>query len=127
MALATLLLSDCAPPVGEVPAPGPDVVYAIDRGWHTDIGLPIDEISVRLASLQQRFPGARFLTFGFGERQYLLSRQVTLGETLSALLPSQSALLVTGLVATPEAAFGPQHVVALHVSADGLARIDAAI
>jgi len=122
-----LLLNGCTPPVGDVAPPGPDVIYAIDRGWHTDIGLPVEEMGGRLGSLQQRFPGVRFLTFGFGERQYLLSRRATLGEMLSALLPSQSALLVTALIATPEAAFGAQHVVVLHVTTDGMARIEAAI
>ena len=46
---------------------------------------------------------------------------------LSALLPSQSALLMTALSATPERAFGHKNVVVLHVSRAGLDRIEAAI
>ncbi len=123
----TLMLCGCTPPVGQAGPPGPAVVYAIDRGWHTDIGLPVDEISDPLDTIEQRFPGVHFLTFGFGERQYLLSRKATVGEMLGALLPSQSALLVTALTATPAAAFGARHVVVLHVSADGMARITSAL
>jgi len=122
-----LLIAGCTPPVGTVAPPGPAIVYVNDRGWHTDIGLPVSEIHGPLGTLRQRFPGVRFFTFGFGERQFLLSRQANLGEMLSALLPSESALLVTALTATPQAAFGADNVVVLHVTADGAARIEAAI
>lgn len=49
-------------------------VYVIDRGWHTEIGLPATALDGRLAALAADFPGARFLTFGFGDRHYLLAR-----------------------------------------------------
>lgn len=113
-------MSSLAPPAGAV-------VYVIDRGWHTDVGLPAAEIAGPLATLERSFPGVRFLTFGFGERRFLLSRRATLGGMLRALLPSRSALLMTALRATPEAAFGRQHVVALHVSRTGLQRIEARV
>jgi uncharacterized protein (TIGR02117 family) len=122
-----LSLSACTPPVGPVGPPGPAVVYIVDRGWHTDVTLPVDEISGPLAMLEASFPGVRFLSFGFGERQFFMARHTTLGETLSALLPSQSALLMTALSATPEAAFGTRNVVALHISSTGSAAIQAAI
>lgn len=122
-----LSVGACTPPIGVVGPPGDAVIYVIERSWHSDIGVPVDEITGPLAGLEQRFPGVRFLTFGFGERQFLLSRQVTAGSMLRAMLPSQSALLMTALDATPEAAFGAQHVVVLHVSRDGLARIEATV
>jgi uncharacterized protein (TIGR02117 family) len=123
----TLLLCACATPVGRVGPPGNAIVYVIERGWHSDIGLPAVEVTGPLTGLEQRFPAVQVLTFGFGERQFLLARRETLGSMLSALLPSQSALLMTALNTTPEAAFGAQHVVVLHVSRDGLARIEAAL
>ncbi|HUN42710.1 MAG TPA: DUF2459 domain-containing protein [Acetobacteraceae bacterium] len=125
--LASVPLLGCTPPIGDVGRPGPDVVYAIDRGWHTDVGLPVDEIHGALASLEPRFPGVRYFTFGFGERQFYMSRRADLIESLSALLPSQSALLVTGLIASPQMAFGVDHVVVLHVTGDGVTRIENAI
>lgn len=125
-----LFLCACTPPIPPVtlPAPADDVIlYVIERGWHSDIGLPADEITGPLTGLAQRFPGVRFLTFGFGERQFLLARRATLGGMLSAMLPSRSALLMTALDASPEAAFGAEHVVPLHVSRAGLTRIEAAV
>ena len=127
---AALLLCACTPLVPPIALPAPEddaTIYVIERSWHSDIGLPVAEMTGRLTGLAQRLPGVRFLTFGFGERQFLLAQQPTLGDTLSALLPSRSALLMTTLGVTPEVAFGAQHVVLLHISRDGVRRIEAAI
>src|SRR6195952_1403832 len=118
-----LLAASCSMPASE-PPPNEAVVYVIGRGWHTDIGLPADEIAGPLAALKADFPGVRYLTFGFGERQFLMNRRTNFGGMLRALLPSQSALLVTALAATPEAAFGQANVVMLGVSRAGLERIE---
>ena len=100
-------------------------MYVIGRGWHTDIGLPTEEIAEPLAALESPFPGVRFLTFGFGDREYLLQRTGSSFAMLAALLPGRGALLVTALRSTPQAAFGPLHVVALHVSRGDLAGLQA--
>ncbi|MGD0105205.1 MAG: DUF2459 domain-containing protein [Rhodopila sp.] len=130
MTFALLALALCANACS-APAPtgSPDdaFVYVVGRGWHTDIGLPVDEIDGPLAVLENSFPGVRVLTFGFGERQFLVNRKETFGAMLRALLPSQSALLVTALRTAPEVAFGSQNVVVLPISRDGLERIEASI
>jgi hypothetical protein len=128
--LLGLLLGACTPSIPAIAplAPADNViVYVIERSWHSDIGLPVEEIGGPLAGLEQGFPGVQVLTFGFGERQFLLARQATFGGTLSAMLPSRSALLMTALATAPAAAFGAEHVVVLHISREGLARIEAAI
>jgi uncharacterized protein (TIGR02117 family) len=130
IAAAALLLGACTPTVPPFAAPAPEdaaTVYVIGRGWHSDIGLPVAQMTGPLAGLAQPFPGVRFLTFGFGERQFLLARRTTLGGMVSALFPSRSALLMTALDAAPATAFGTQHVVEISVSRDGFARIEAAI
>jgi uncharacterized protein (TIGR02117 family) len=122
----TMLVAACSAPI---PAPTPDdaIIYVVGRDWHTDIGLPVEEITGPLATVEKPFPNVRFLTFGFGERQFLLDHKKDLAAMLGALLPSQSALLITALRATPEQAFGQHSVVALRVSRTGLERIEAAI
>jgi uncharacterized protein (TIGR02117 family) len=122
----TLLTAACSTPAA-VELPGTAIVYVVGRGWHTDIALPVEEIAGPLASLETNFPGVRVLTFGFGERQFLVTRQKNLGAMLNALLPSQSALLMTALNTSPQAAFGASNVVTLHVSQAGLGRIEASI
>ncbi len=118
----TLLTAGCSVPPA-VPQSGDAFVYVIDRGWHTDIGLPVQEITGPLSILEAAFPGVRFLTFGFGERQFLVNHGKTFGAMLSALLPSRSALLMTALRAPPAVAFGQSNAVVLHVSEAGLQQI----
>ena len=122
----TLLTAACSTPAPVEP-PGTAIVYVVGRGWHTDIALPVEEIAGPLASLETGFPGVRVLTFGFGERQFLVTRQKNLGAMLNALLPSRSALLMTALNTSPQAAFGMSNVVTLHVSQAGLDQIEASI
>ncbi len=122
-----LLLPGCATPPAQQSAPDDKIVYVIGRGWHTDIALPVEDIAGPLAVLERDFPGVRVLSFGFGERQFLINRKTDVITMLAALLPSRSALLVTALRTSPEQAFGAGHVVALRVSHAGLARIEAAI
>ena len=118
-------VSPAAVPAGAQPVIYQPVVYVIHRGWHTDVGLPVTEIAQPLASLETRFPGVRFLTFGFGERQFLVGRKPGVLTMLRALLPSRSALLMTALSATPRQAFGERNVVALRVSRAGLDQLQA--
>jgi hypothetical protein len=121
----TVLVAACSAPV--TPTADDAIVYVIRREWHTDIGLPVGEIVGPLATLEKPFPGVRFLTFGFGERQFLVNHEKGFGAMLGALLPSQSALLLTALSATPAQAFGQRSVVVLPVSRTGLDGIEAAI
>ena len=129
--LMVCVLAGCtAPPLAPaLPAPtGNAIIYVVGRDWHTDIGLPVDEIATSpLATLEQDFPGVRVLVFGFGERNYLMARDVGSGDMLSALFPSKSAILMTALRAPPQEAFGAQQVVTLHVTQQSVDRIAARI
>jgi uncharacterized protein (TIGR02117 family) len=117
-------LAGCAVTPTDAPVPnGEATIYVVARGWHTDIGLPIDEVTGPLASLKRDFPGVRFMVFGFGERQYYMARDAGSGEMLAALLPSQSAILMTALRAPPAEAFADQTVVTLHLPGHAVERI----
>ena len=130
MRLAAALLGGCLlvgcagslPPNALVPS-GDASIYVVERGWHTDIGLPVDEIAGPLTTLQRWFPGVRFMVFGFGERAYYMARRTGSAETLTAMLPSESAILMTALSASPIEAFADQHVVELHLPQDAVDRI----
>src|SRR5689334_1907965 len=96
------------------------VLYVIARGWHTDIGLRIEEAGGRLISFRKSFPGVRYLVFGLGNRDYLLSNRGNFGDMLRALLPGPGAVLVTALRETPQEAFGSDNVVRIHLTRAGL-------
>jgi hypothetical protein len=120
-----------APRPSEAPVPGDAtgdatgdaIIYAVGRGWHTDIGVPVDEVNGPLAALKSDFPGMRFMVFGFGERNYLMTHDGGSGEMLTALFPSKSAILMTALVVAPTEAFADEQVVTLRLTQDGVDRI----
>ncbi len=124
VALAAACLLPACTATAPLPAPSADaVVYVIGRGWHTDIGLPVEEISGPLQALERPFPGVRVLTFGFGDRRFLLTGGRSALAMLSALLPGQGALLITALRTDPEPAFGATHVVRLHIGGTDFDRL----
>ena len=110
-----------APQPPEVP--GNAVIYVVGRGWHTDIGLPVDEVDGPLADLERDFPGVRFMVFGFGERNYLMTHGNGSGEMLTALFPSKSAILMTALRAPPTEAFSDEQVVTLRLTPEAVDRL----
>ena len=117
LAGCTIVRTDAPVPNGEA------TIYVVDRGWHTDIALPIDEVTGPLASLVRDLPDVRFVVFGFGERNFYMARGPGSGEMLAALLPSDSVILMTPLMMSPAEAFANQEVVLLHLTRSGVQRI----
>ncbi|WP_180970578.1 DUF2459 domain-containing protein [Burkholderia sp. WAC0059] len=111
------------------PSPGPVAVTVtvVERGWHTDVCVRDEDAGAwaRSLALGLGFDGARFLCFGFGERQYVLTRTHDPLATVSALFPSEAAVLMTVLRATPAEAFGRSGVVDLGISRAGLIGLQA--
>jgi len=113
-----LSLTGCAlwsspPPLEATSAPTRHIVYVVHRGYHTDIGLNVGDVSGPLAAVAARFPAAHTILVGFGDRTFVTTRRRWLGDWLLALLPGRGAMLVTGLRTTPDAAFGGSSVVRL--------------
>jgi len=125
--LAVAAVTGC----GTVPAPPPRpqaaTAFVIDRGWHTDIGIGVDDMHGPLTTFEHTFPGVRYLVFGFGDRAYLLARHRMLLDMVGALFPGPGAILVTALRAPPADAFGAEHVVGLQLSRAQLDRLTAFI
>jgi uncharacterized protein (TIGR02117 family) len=117
--LVALFLAGCSGvpqrPATALPE-GADRITVVDRGWHTEIGLPVAELDGTLARVAGDFPGATSLTIGFGDRAYLLDRDTNLFDMMGALFPGKAALLVTGLRTSPEAAFGRDNVATLAIA-----------
>ena len=94
-------------------------IYVVRRGWHVDVGLDAAALTPPLAAMRRDFPTARFLVFGFGDRQYLLHRGADSSDTARALWPGPALVLVTGLTAPPADAFGADHVIKLSIGVSG--------
>jgi len=128
LCMVAMLLAACTNTV-VMPPPGPVVttIAVAKRGWHTDICVRREDAAASIVKLAQGFDGARFLCFGFGERQYVVTRNHGVLTMLSALLPSRAALLMTVLRDTPGAAFGAANVVSIGISRIGLTGLGAFI
>ncbi len=123
--LGALALASCAtaPPPERFSGPAQETVYVIGRGWHTEIGLSVAALRPPLSALAARYPGAEALSFGFGDRAFVLHHGID--DALGALLPNPGLILLTVLNTTPTAAFGAAHVVALPVTRGGFDAISA--
>lgn len=117
-----LWLAGCAGPTPVGPrVASPDspteVIYAVRRSWHTDIGFRASDLHPPLASVLRFFPGAKSLVFGFGDRHYVLSKDKNFLEMVAAMFPGKGLILATGLSVAPQGAFGDDQVVSFTVTA----------
>ena len=99
------------------------VIYVIAGGWHTEIGLPLAEISGPLATLKLGFPNARYLVFGWGARDYYMAQNPGIGDLLRATAPGPAVMLVIPLQVSPETFFGASNVFSMHASPQGSQRL----
>jgi hypothetical protein len=90
-------------------------IYVVRRGWHVDVGFAASDMVPPLNAIAAKFPGVRYLFFGFGDRRYLMA-QHHVPAMAAALWPGRALILTTGLSASPTQAFGDGHVVRLRVS-----------
>jgi uncharacterized protein (TIGR02117 family) len=100
------------------------IIYVIKRRWHTDIGFNAADVPLPLAAVRSMLPTARYLLFGFGDRHYLMNKGRSTAGLLGAVWPGPGVVLVTGLTATPEKAFGSEGVIRLTLSADQARRLE---
>jgi len=100
-----------------------ELLYVISGGWHTELGLPAGAISGPLAALKSEFPGARYLVFGWGARDYYMARNPGTGDILRALAPGPAVMLVIPLKMAPEAFFGVSNTFLVYVSRGGIERL----
>jgi len=102
--LVTTLINGCSA-LPEVVTPDPknaeplnDDVYIVSHGWHTGIVLPAAAIQTRLPSLRERFQGAPYLEFGWGDKGFYQAAEITTGLTLQAIFwPTESVVHVVAL------------------------------
>jgi hypothetical protein len=105
-------------------APGDGVaIYLIAAGWHTEIALPVHAIQDPLRAVTSDFPGAQYLSFGWGERNYYMTPAPTVGDAMNALFPGPAVLLVTPLYQAPRDSRASAQVFELRLSAAGLDRL----
>jgi hypothetical protein len=116
-ALAGCATTPPAPCVGAPPST--DVVYIVDHGWHTDIGVPASELSGPAAAFRAIYPGVASLVFSYGKRTFLTAPVDDWSEYLLGPVPGPGAILVTGLNVMPDEAYVSAPVVVLRLPIGG--------
>lgn len=86
--------------------PDRPLVWVADFGWHTEVAILVADLSGPLAGLAARFPGAAALSFGFGQRRFVLAEAGDPLRWLLGPLPGEAVVQVTGLGAPPPLALG---------------------
>jgi len=104
-------------------APPTEVIYVISGGWHTELGLLRKALSGPLAALDQDFPSARYLVFGWGAHDYYMAANPGIGDLLRATAPGPAAMLIIPLQISPEMSFGASNVFVLPAPPEGIQRL----
>ena len=98
-----------------------DIVYVIAGTWHTEVALPVGEVTGPLRRLTAGFPEAPYLIFGWGARAFSMARNPGLGDLVRAAVPGPAVMLVIPLGLAPTAYLGPTNAWAIPVSRSGAA------
>ncbi len=97
----------------------------LGRGWHTQIGLPAEELQGGLAVFRQIYPGARAVMFGYGKRTFMVAPPDDIGEYVLGPVPGPALIETVGLSESPPAAYGTAGMIALALPPGGAARLSA--
>jgi uncharacterized protein (TIGR02117 family) len=117
---ASLAVAACFGPVHDLYPPGSGeatvTVHVVRYGWHSGLVIPRDQIPPAAA----RFPTARFLEVGWGDRAFYQSPDAGIVLALEASLASEGSVLhVTGLDRPPAEHFAHAEITPVVLSARG--------
>ncbi len=87
-----------------LPVDAPVTIGVLDAGWHTGVMLPADKLGPPLDELRRRFPHAKYLELGWGNRHFYMTTRPDIGMAIAALFPSRSAVYVQAYQHNPGAA-----------------------
>jgi hypothetical protein len=98
-------------------------IYVLDHEWHTEISVPTALITGGLTRFRSIFPGAAYLSFGFGERLYFQKAQTGAVDMVSAIFPGPGTVLTTALGGPPSAMYTDVEMVPIRVTQAELDRL----
>jgi uncharacterized protein (TIGR02117 family) len=125
--LATCATITSLPPPDD--GPRTHLVQVVSNGWHTAIVIPRRKlISTGLLPEANDFPGASFLEFGWGDREYYPAKDATLGMALAAaLVPTPAVTHMAALARAPGLTYPGSEVVPVPLTESGFRYLVGAI
>jgi len=124
-----MLLGGCAssaPPPACAPAPGTHL-FLLDRGWHTELGIPMEALTGPARWFRQVFPDARTLMVGYGKKTFITAPADTISEYVLGPLPGPAVLQVAALRVSPDQAYPHDQMIELPLTPEGAAALSAAL
>jgi uncharacterized protein (TIGR02117 family) len=97
-------------------------IYVTSNGWHSGIVIARADLPPGLIPEAADFPGAAYLEFGWGNRDYYTTPRKTLGLALGAALPGDAAVHLAAYAAPPRS-YPRYEVVTLSLSDEGFRRL----
>jgi hypothetical protein len=92
------------------------VIFVVRRKWHIDVAFATDAAPSPTRFIGTRNADARYVIFGFGDRDYLMAKAKHTPLFLRALWPGPGLIRVTGLTVSPADAFGSSNVLAIAIT-----------
>lgn len=90
---------------------GQQAIYIVSHGWHTGIVVPTETVYHYLPTLQERFGEVAYLEFGWGDKGFYQSQNITVATTLAAIfLPTNSVMHVVGVPFDAETFFANSQI-----------------
>ena len=111
-----------AAPVGAsgVDEAGEIAIHVASNGWHSAIVFSRADLPPGFVPEAADFPGASYLSFGWGDAEYFPARDPSFGMMLRAgIQPTPSVIHVSGLRSHPLDAYAEGEVLSLRISAQG--------
>lgn len=97
----------------------PVAIYVAGHGWHTGLIVPAADMQARLPALQERFGGAPYLEFGWGDRDFYQAEEITAGVALKAVLwPTAAVMHVAAVPVEVRTFFGRSEIHRLCLPSD---------
>ena len=122
---AVLLAAACLGPVRELYPPRfgevPVTIHVVGHGWHTGLVIRRDDIAIETWPESGRFPAARYLEVGWGDRAFYESQDAGVGLALQAAFASGASVLhVAGFERPASESFPRAEIIAIELSPRGM-------
>jgi len=99
-------------------------IFVVSHGWHTGIIIPSKLITKRIPGLKTRFAGAAYLEFGWGDKGFYQSKEITSGITMAAIFwPTDTVLHVVAVPEKSDKYFSNSHVEKICINESGYASL----
>ena len=103
-------------------------VHVVSHGWHTGLVVPAEIITQQIPQLKQRFDGYPYIEFGWGDKGFYQSNEITTGLTLQAIFwPSESVVHAVAVPRPPSVYFPNSEVLSICLTSDQYAKLIAFI